>query len=152
MEDSENAQATTNSAVLVQEIGQRIANRFSEKALRAAFYPRHVGTMDQPDAHANLQGYCGDLITFYLRIEAEHISKITFTTEGCDATIASGEILASIVTGMSLEQAAQVTPEDLLMALEGMPPNHVHCTELAVKTLRDAIAGYGDARSQPKSS
>lgn len=135
-------------AKLEQEIARRVSKRFSTKALRAAFFPQHLGTMDQPDGYARAQGYCGDLITFYLRIEEGRIPKITFTTDGCDATIASGEMLASMVRGMSLEKAKQVTPDDLLSAFDGLPPNHTHCAELAVRTLREAIESYqGDGNS-----
>jgi nitrogen fixation NifU-like protein len=132
---------------LEQEIARRTAGRFSTTVLRAALFPEHMGKMDQPDGYAGTQGECGDLMTFYLRIERERIQKITFTTDGCDATIASGEMLASMVTGMSLEQVGQVTPEDLLTALDGLPPNHVHCAALAVQTLRDATATYRGAGS-----
>jgi nitrogen fixation NifU-like protein len=133
-------------AELEREAGRRATKRFSLKALRAALYPCHLGKMDQPDAYAHVQGYCGDLMTFYLRIEDGRIPEVTFTTEGCDATIASGEMLASMVVGLSLKAAEQVTPDDVLTALDGLPPNHVHCAELAVTTLREAIARYRKAR------
>ena len=130
---------------LAREIGKRATRRFSVKALRAALYPRHLGKMDQPDGYAHAHGSCGDLMTFYLRVKDGRITKITFTTDGCDATIASGEMLASIVAGLALEEAERVTPDDLLRALDGLPPNHVHCADLAVMTLREAITGYQEA-------
>jgi nitrogen fixation NifU-like protein len=127
-------------AELAQEIARRTAKRFSTKALRAALFPQHEGTMEQPDGYAHAHGECGDLITFYLRIEDGRIPAVKFTTDGCDATIAAGEMLATMVTGMSLEEAQQVTADDLLAALDGLPPNHTHCAALAVKTLGEAIA------------
>ncbi len=133
-------------AQLEQVFSARVKRRFSTAALRAALFPRHWGEMDQPDGYANLRGHCGDLMTFFLRIQDGCIQSITFTTEGCDATIASGEMLASMVTGLSLEEAQQVTPEDLLSALDGLPPNHVHCASVAVATLREAIEGYQNRR------
>jgi nitrogen fixation NifU-like protein len=129
-------------AELEREIGRRATRRFSLKALRAALFPQHWGRMEHPDGYAHAHGECGDLITFYLRTENGRILKITFTTDGCDATTASGEMLASMVAGMSLKEAEQVTPDDLLTALDGLPPNHVHCAELAVQTLREAIESY----------
>ena len=129
------------------EVVQTPPHRFSSQALRAALFPEHLGRMEQPDGYARAQGHCGDLMTFYLRIEDERIAQITFTTDGCDATIASGEMLASMVKGASLTEAGQVTPEELLGALEGLPPNHAHCAGLAVATLRAAIAGYRKAHS-----
>jgi nitrogen fixation NifU-like protein len=129
-------------AELEREIGKRVTSRFSLTAVRAALFPRHQGAMEDPDAFARTEGYCGDLMAFYLRIRDGLISEITFTTDGCDATMASGEMLASIVAGISLEDAGRVTPDHLLEALDGLPPNHVHCAELAVSTLGQAIADY----------
>jgi nitrogen fixation NifU-like protein len=129
-------------AELELEIARRTAKRFSTKALRAALFPQHLGTMDQPDGYARAHGECGDLITFYLRIEDGRVLEVTFTTDGCDATIASGETLAAMATGLSLEEAVRITPVELLKALDGIPPNHAHCAALAVKTLREALASY----------
>jgi len=131
-------------AALENEVARRLTNRFSETALRAALSPRHQRKMEQPDAYACVEGHCGDLISFYLRIVDGCISEITFTTDGCDATIATGEMLAFLVTGMPLNEAERVTAEDLLIALEGLPPNHTHCALLAVQTLREAIASVED--------
>jgi nitrogen fixation NifU-like protein len=129
-------------AELAQEVARRAARRFSIRALRAALFPQHLGAMDQPDGYARTHGSCGDLMTFYLRIEDGCIENATFTTDGCDATVATGEMLASIVTSLSLEEAQQVTPGDLLQALDGLPPNHAHCAHLAVMTLNKAIESY----------
>jgi nitrogen fixation NifU-like protein len=129
-------------AELAQEVARRASERFSAKTLRAALFPKHMGTMNQPDGYANARGECGDLMTFYLHIDQGRILEITFTTDGCDATIASGEMLATIVTGISLEEAARVTPDDLLTALDGLPSNHIHCAGLAVQTLHRAVESY----------
>jgi len=129
-------------AELEQELARRAAQRFSTTALRAALFPEHQGTMEHPDGFARAEGECGDLMSFYLRMENGHISEITFTTDGCDATIASGEMLATLVEGKSLPETDDVTPADLLAALDGLPSNHTHCAALAVKTLQAAIADH----------
>ncbi len=129
-------------AELERETGRRVTSRFSLRAVRAALFPRHQGTMVHPDAFARTQGYCGDLMAFYLRIQDDRISEITFTTAGCDATMAAGEMLASLVAGISLAEAERVTADGMLEALDGLPPNHVHCADLAVSTLCQAIANY----------
>jgi nitrogen fixation NifU-like protein len=129
-------------AELEQVIARKVSRRFSLTALRAALFPAHQGAMDQPDGFAHEQGACGDLITFYLRIKDDRVQKVTFTTDGCDATIAVGEMLSSMVTDMSVDEVERVTPDELLVALGGLPPNHIHCADLAVETLRKAVASY----------
>jgi len=49
-------------------------------------------------------------------------------------------MLTRMVQGMSLEAAGGIRPEDLIVALDGLPKDSAHCAELAVKTLREAIA------------
>jgi nitrogen fixation NifU-like protein len=51
-------------------------------------------------------------------------------------------MLARMVVGNSLDEAQRVTPEELLEALDGLPPNHIHCAALAVATLREAIHSH----------
>ncbi len=41
---------------------------------------------------------------------------------------------------MTLEDAAAITPEELIAALDGLPYKSHHCAELSVETLREAIA------------
>ncbi len=132
----------TDRAELEQELARRAAQRFSTAALRAALFPAHLGKLEHPDGFARAEGECGDLMTFYLQVEHGRIAHVTFTTDGCDATVASGEMLATLVEGKSLPEADDVTPADLLAALDGLPSNHAHCAALAVKTLQAAIADH----------
>ena len=57
-----------------------------------------------------------------------------------------------MVQEMSLKEANEVKPEDLLAALGGLPEEKAHCAELAVNTPREAIPrlhadGAGEAVS-----
>jgi nitrogen fixation NifU-like protein len=61
-------------------------------------------------------------------------------TDGCGPTVACGSRLTTMVRGMSLDEAYQVTQDVLVAALDGLPEESLHCAELAVNTLREAIA------------
>jgi nitrogen fixation NifU-like protein len=87
----------------------------------------------------------------YLRLNGERIEQACFMTDGCGPTVACGSTLTTIVHGLSLHEAGGITPEDLLEALGGLPEESVHCAELAVNTLREAITSRSrraSARSQ----
>ena len=43
---------------------------------------------------------------------------------------------------MSLDKARQIKQDDLVAALDGLPEESLHCAELAVNTLREAIHHY----------
>jgi len=49
-------------------------------------------------------------------------------------------MLTTMVQGMALDEANRIDPQDLLLALDRLPDESAHCAELAVNTLRKAIA------------
>jgi nitrogen fixation NifU-like protein len=51
-------------------------------------------------------------------------------------------MLTNMVQGWSLEQAAALEAADLIIALDGLPPENVHCAVLAVTTLQQAMAPH----------
>ena len=131
-----------------RRVGENAPTHLSKKAIESARYPRHWGEMADADCTAQHQGICGDAITYYLRLEGDRIRQIRFTTTGCDATYAAANMLASMVRGLSLQEAEKVTPEDVLEALEGLPPKHIHCATLSVVTLQHTIQACRKKKSQ----
>ncbi len=88
------------------------------------------------------EGSCGDTMQFFLKIEHDIIKKANFITDGCGATVATGSQTTIMIEGKSLEYAKSLKPIDLDEALGGLPNNHKHCAELAIKTLIHAIEKY----------
>jgi nitrogen fixation NifU-like protein len=76
----------------------------------------------------------------YLGLDGERVEEASFMTDGCGPSVACGSMLTTIAHGMSLDEAAEIQPEDLLKALDGLPEESVHCAGLAVSALRQAIA------------
>jgi len=117
---------------------------YSEKARRLIANKENMGGIDNPDARGYFQGRCGDRMRIDLRLEGATILEAKFMTDGCSATIACGSMITQLASSKSLNQAMQITPDELLTALEGLPKNHEHCAELAVMTLREAIIDATD--------
>ena len=137
----------------VAEIQRQIVEReraiYSAKVIEAVQNPTHFGTMTGPDAYGIVHGWCGDTMEIYLRLEGDRVTDATFTTDGCGPSVACGNTIATMVRGMSLVEAGKLRPEDLIEALDGLPEDSTHCAELAVSTLRAAIANGAD-RSSPQ--
>jgi hypothetical protein len=76
----------------------------------------------------------------FLRVNRACIEKATFLTDGCSPTVACGSTLTQMVQGKSLAEATGFKTADLIIALDGLPPEHIHCATLAVNTLQQAIA------------
>lgn len=105
--------------------------------------PKHMGTPENYDVVGKVGNpVCGDVMHIYLRIEDEKIADIGFKTMGCAAAIATSSITCEMAFGKNLDEALKLTKEDVVKALEGLPENKVHCSNLAVDALHKAINEY----------
>jgi nitrogen fixation NifU-like protein len=110
--------------------------------------PKNIMQGDNPDSfdgvgmEGNLQ--CGDqmLVAIMVDKEKETITDCQWKTYGCASAIASTSILSEMVKGMTLEQAFNVTPKDVVKELGGLPDHKIHCSVLGDKALRAAINNY----------
>lgn len=127
---------------LQREIAEREEALYSAVVLREARSPQNMGTMPGADLHGIVHGWCGDTMEIFIRMNGGTIKKATFVTDGCGATLACGSMLTQMVTGMRLEEAEWVLPEDLIEALDGLPEESVHCAGLAVSTLQNALFNW----------
>ncbi len=86
---------------------------------------------------------CGDMITFYLKInEHEVIEKASFESYGCAANIATSSIVTEMIKGMTLENAWKISWKNVAEAVGGLPSVKFHCGILAVGALKRAIRKY----------
>ncbi len=104
--------------------------------------PKHFGRMNDPAGGAFIRGLCGDEMEFYLDIKDDIIEEVRFYTNGCEYTIACGEMTARLASGKSIEEALGISPGEVQKMLKGLPRSHLHCCILAVSTLHKAIADY----------
>jgi nitrogen fixation NifU-like protein len=143
-------QKTSDFDRMVEELQREIVEQeqalYSDKVIEEAHNPRNLGRMPEPDTHGLVHGWCGDTMEIYLGLNGERIKEATFMTDGCGATLACGSVLTQMVTGVSLDEASEISPEDLLSALDGLPKENVHCAELAVSTLQNAICNWRAGR------
>ena len=110
--------------------------------------PRNVGVIDNPDGMGEVGNpLCGDMMTIYLKITNEHIEDIKFQTFGCGSAIAVSSMLTEIAMGKSIAEAKKITNKDVAKALEGLPKNKLHCSNLGADALQLAIKNYEDAQA-----
>ncbi|MBU1044009.1 MAG: iron-sulfur cluster assembly scaffold protein [Candidatus Omnitrophica bacterium] len=105
-------------------------------------HPKCFGRMNAPDCSAIIKGPCGDEMEFYLNIEKGVIKEIKFYTNGCEATIACGEVTARLARGRDIDAALGISPKQVKDVLKVLPVEHKHCAILAVTTLYRALAEY----------
>lgn len=114
--------------------------------------PRNVGVMEDADGVGELGNpLCGDMMTIYLKIEDERIKDIKFQTFGCGAAISVSSMLTEMAKGKTLDEAKKISNKDVAEALEGLPKNKLHCSNLGADALHMAIKDYEDRKSgKPK--
>lgn len=113
--------------------------------------PANVGPLDDADGVGVADGLCMDTMQMWVRLDGGRVAQCTFYTDGCGATIACGSRLTRLVTGMALDQALSLRPEDLIASLGGLPEQHRHCASLSVIAFRNAVRNATDQAGGPGS-
>jgi NifU-like protein involved in Fe-S cluster formation len=113
---------------------------FSETVMDHFLSPRNQGRLESPTAVgvAGSPGH-GPYLVLQLVIEQGLVQTARFQSHNCGATVASGSMLTELVSGKSLDQCRRLTTEDLLDALNGLPPHKRHCADFAMSALVDAL-------------
>lgn len=115
---------------------------FHRTANRHANDPYNMGPLDNFNGHARITGPCGDTMEFWLNVQDGTIKKVTFITDGCGPSIASGSMTTCLAEKKTVAKAKQISQQDVLEALEGLPKDHEHCALLATNTLKAACEDY----------
>ncbi len=116
---------------------------YNEKVVDHFSNPRNVGELADADAIGENGSFkCGDTMKIYLKIEDGRIKDVRFQTYGCGAAIASSSMLTEMVKGKTLDEALEITNQDVADELGGLPPLKLHCSNLAADALHNAIANY----------
>jgi len=116
---------------------------YSDKVMEHFMNPRNVGEIEDADGIGEMGNpVCGDLMTFYIKVDNNHLSDVKFKTFGCGAAIAVSSIVSEMAKGKTLEEARKITPALVAEELEGLPKNKYHCSNLGAQALNKAIDDY----------
>jgi nitrogen fixation NifU-like protein len=118
---------------------------YSEKVMEHFTNPRNVGEIENADG-VGLVGnpVCGDVMKLFIKVEDGKIADVKFKTFGCGAAIATSSMVTEMVKGKTLEEALAISNKAVAEALDGLPPNKMHCSNLAADALHKAIEDYRD--------
>lgn len=122
---------------------------YSEKVLEHFKDPQNVGEMEDHDGKGTVGNpVCGDMMSMYIKVKDDKIEDISFKTFGCGAAIATSSMTTELAKGKTLDEAMNISRQDVADALDGLPPVKMHCSNLAADALHEAIKNYREIKEK----
>ena len=116
---------------------------YSAKVMEHFSNPHNVGEIKDADGVGEVGNpKCGDIMRMYIKVDNDVITDVKFMTFGCGAAIATSSMATELIKGKSIDEALKLTNSAVVEALEGLPPQKIHCSVLAEEAVRSAIADY----------
>lgn len=123
---------------------------YSEKVMDHFSNPRNVGEIENANAVGQVgNAKCGDIMKIYMDIDNDVIKDVKFKTFGCGAAIATSSMATEMVKGKTVKEALELTNKAVMEALDGLPPEKVHCSVLAEEAIHSAIDNYYKEKGEP---
>ena len=122
---------------------------YSEKVMDHFMHPRNVGEIEGANAVGQVgNAKCGDIRKMYMDIQDGIVKDVKFKTFGCGAAIATSSMATEMVKGKPVEEAVKLTNRAVMEALDGLPPEKIHCSVLAEEAIHSAIENYNSNQDE----
>ena len=104
--------------------------------------PRNKGQLETPThTHEEDNPLCGDVIRIDLHVnDQDVIDEVRFDGHGCAISQASASMLTEMIEGKTLQEAKELSKEDILEALGiEIGPVRLKCALLSLKVLKAGV-------------
>jgi nitrogen fixation protein NifU and related proteins len=116
---------------------------YSEKVMDHFMHPRNMGEIENADAVGTVgNAKCGDIMRIFLKIENGIVVDAKFKTFGCGSAIATSSMATEMIIGRTIDEVLQLSNKAVAEALDGLPPQKMHCSLLAEQAVKAALKEY----------
>ena len=124
---------------------------YTEKVMDHFQNPRNVVEIADASGVGTVgNAKCGDIMQIFLKIDDDTgvIEDVKFKTFGCGAAVATSSMATELIKGKTVDEALQLTNSAVVEALEGLPPQKIHCSVLAEEAVKAAIDDYHKKKAE----
>lgn len=116
---------------------------YSEKVMQKFRDTKNYGKIEDADGIGKVGNTrCGDVMWIYIKVKDGIIVDAKYETFGCVAAIATSTTAIDMILGKPIEEALTISNKAVIEALDGLPPEKVHCSVLAEEGIKSAIEDY----------
>ena len=123
---------------------------YTEKVLDHFQHPRNVGELKDANGVGMVgTAKCGDIMQMFIKVnDDEIIEDVSFKTFGCGAAVATSSMATEMIKGKSVDDALKLSNAAVVEALEGLPPQKLHCSVLAEEAVKAAVEDYRKKKAE----
>lgn len=115
--------------------------------------PQNLGEMSDADSVGTVGSpECGDMVRMWLKFKEENgrktIDRASFQSFGCQTAIAVASMATEMLKGKTIDQARELSAEQMTGELGPLPPMKIHCGQLVEGALKNALNG-GSSKQEP---
>jgi len=106
--------------------------------------PRNKREMADPTLHGRgVNASCGDKIDFYIKLDGDKVSDVSFAGDGCAVSVAASSMLTEKLKGMTANDLRVISPGDIYNMLGvKISPGRVNCALLAYEAMNHYLLGH----------
>jgi nitrogen fixation NifU-like protein len=113
---------------------------YSPQLLDHFEHPRNAGELTDANARVRVENpACGDILELAIRVVDGRIDAVRFLAKGCVPAMACGSLIAEMIAGKTIEEAAAIRKDMVVEAIGGLPAASGHAAQLAVDALRAVL-------------
>ena len=117
--------------------------QYTEAVMEHFRNPRNMGVIEDADGLGEVGNpTCGDMMRITIKVKDDRLEDVKFQTLGCGAAVATSSMVTEMAKGKTLEEGMQISNKSVAGQLGGLPPNKMHCSNLAADGLHAAIEDY----------